>query len=34
VEDISPAAGNFTTALKSNVGPFLKWDPAIGAGSA
>ncbi|MDQ0689902.1 hypothetical protein [Arthrobacter sp. W4I7] len=29
VEDISPAAGNFTTALKSNVGPFLKWDPAI-----
>lgn len=28
VEDISPAAGNFTTALKSNVGPFLKWDPA------
>ena len=29
VEDISPAAGNFTTALKSNVGPFLKWDPAV-----
>ncbi|MDQ0673929.1 hypothetical protein QFZ36_001490 [Pseudarthrobacter siccitolerans] len=29
VEDISPAAGNFTTALKSNIGPFLKWDPAI-----
>ncbi len=28
VEDISPAAGNFTTALKSNIGPFLKWDPA------
>jgi hypothetical protein len=29
VEDISPAVGNFTTALKSNIGPFLKWDPAI-----
>lgn len=29
VEDISPAAGNFTTALKSNIGPFLKWDPAV-----
>ncbi|RAM38987.1 hypothetical protein [Arthrobacter globiformis] len=28
VEDVSPAAGNFTTALKSNIGPFLKWDPA------
>lgn len=28
VEDISPANGNFTTALKSNIGPFLKWDPA------
>lgn len=28
VEDISPAAGNFATALKSNVGPFLRWDPA------
>lgn len=28
VEDIAPAAGNFTTALKSNIGPFLKWDPA------
>jgi hypothetical protein len=28
VEDVSPAVGNFTTALKSNVGPFLKWDPA------
>lgn len=28
VEDISPAAGNFTAALKSNIGPFLKWDPA------
>src|SRR5919112_2484602 len=26
VEDISPAIGNFTTALKSNLGPFLKWD--------
>lgn len=30
VEDISPANGNFTTALKSNIGPFLKWDPAEG----
>jgi hypothetical protein len=30
VEDISPAIGNFTTALKSNIGPFLKWDPATG----
>ncbi|MET1087477.1 MAG: hypothetical protein ABWY04_10200 [Arthrobacter sp.] len=29
VEDIAPAVGNFTTALKSNIGPFLKWDPAI-----
>jgi hypothetical protein len=29
VEDISPAIGNFTTALKSNIGPFLKWDPAV-----
>ena len=29
VEDISPAAGNFTTALKSNIGPFLKWDPDV-----
>jgi len=28
VEDISPAVGNFSTALKSNIGPFLKWDPA------
>jgi hypothetical protein len=28
VEDISPATGNFTTALKSNIGPFLRWDPA------
>lgn len=28
VEDISPAQGNFTTALNSNVGPFLTWDPA------
>ena len=28
VEDISPAIGNFNTALKSNIGPFLKWDPA------
>ncbi|WP_426763870.1 hypothetical protein ACP3TD_15425 [Pseudarthrobacter sp. 1G09] len=29
VEDISPAIGNFGTALKSNIGPFLKWDPAV-----
>jgi hypothetical protein len=29
VEDISPAIGNFSTALKSNIGPFLKWDPAV-----
>ncbi len=28
VEDISPAIGNFATALKSNIGPFLRWDPA------
>lgn len=28
VEDISPAIGNFQTPLKSNIGPFLKWDPA------
>lgn len=28
VEDVSPAVGNFTAALKSNIGPFLKWDPA------
>jgi hypothetical protein len=28
VEDIAPAVGNFTTALKSNIGPFLRWDPA------
>ena len=28
VEDISPAIENFTTPLKSNIGPFLKWDPA------
>jgi hypothetical protein len=28
VEDISPATGNFETPLKSNIGPFLKWDPA------
>ncbi|MEX5261125.1 hypothetical protein [Kocuria sp. CPCC 205263] len=26
VEDISPAVGNFETPLKSNFGPFLKWD--------
>jgi hypothetical protein len=33
-EDISPAAGNFTTALKGNIGPFLTWDtgPVQGAG--
>ncbi|MEO5316028.1 hypothetical protein PV772_18240 [Pseudarthrobacter sp. CC12] len=29
VEDISPAIGNFSTALKSNIGPFLKWDPTV-----
>ncbi|NUS50651.1 MAG: hypothetical protein HOQ22_06360 [Nocardioidaceae bacterium] len=29
VEDISPAAGNFDTALKGNLGPFLRWDPAV-----
>jgi hypothetical protein len=29
VQDVSPAAGNFTTALKGNFGPFLKWDPAV-----
>lgn len=28
VEDISPAVGNFTAALKGNIGPFLRWDPA------
>ena len=28
VEDVSPAAGNFTAALGGNIGPFLKWDPA------
>ncbi len=28
VQDVSPAAGNFTTAFKGNFGPFLKWDPA------
>jgi hypothetical protein len=32
VEDISPAIGNFATALKSNVGPFLKWDTGAPAG--
>jgi hypothetical protein len=26
VEDISPSVGNFRTALKGNLGPFLKWD--------
>ena len=29
VQDISPAIGNFSTALKSNFGPFLTWDPAV-----
>jgi hypothetical protein len=29
VQDVSPAIGNFTTALKGNFGPFLKWDPAV-----
>ncbi|WP_091182153.1 hypothetical protein [Microlunatus flavus] len=29
VQDISPAVGNFSTALKSNFGPFLRWDPAV-----
>ncbi|GAA1760156.1 hypothetical protein [Kocuria aegyptia] len=29
VEDISPAIGNFQTPLGSNIGPFLKWDPAV-----
>lgn len=29
VQDITPAVGNFTTALGSNFGPFLKWDPAV-----
>jgi hypothetical protein len=28
VEDISPANGNFDAALKSNIGPFLRWDSA------
>ena len=32
VEDISPAIGNFGTALKSNIGPFLKWDTGAPAG--
>src|SRR3954452_10496924 len=32
VEDISPAAGNFTTPLKGNVGPFLHWDSGAPAG--
>jgi hypothetical protein len=30
VEDISPAVGNFTTAFNGNLGPWLKWDPAVG----
>lgn len=29
VQDISPAVGNFTAALKGNFGPFLRWDPAV-----
>lgn len=29
VQDVSPAAGNFTTAFKGNFGPFVKWDPAV-----
>ncbi len=28
-EDIAPVAENFTAALASRVGPFLKWDPAV-----
>src|SRR4051794_35645044 len=31
-EDISPAAGNFQTALKGNIGPFLSWDTGAPAG--
>jgi hypothetical protein len=33
-EDISPAAGNFDTPLKGNLGPFLQWtaDPTLPAG--
>jgi hypothetical protein len=33
-EDISPAAGNFATPLKGNLGPFLQWtpDPTLPAG--
>ncbi|WP_461174805.1 VCBS repeat-containing protein [Arthrobacter sp. Z1-9] len=27
VEDITPAIENFNTPLKSNIGPFLMWDP-------
>ena len=29
VQDITPAIGNFNTALKGNFGLFLKWDPAV-----
>jgi hypothetical protein len=29
VQDVSPAVGNFNTALKGNFGPFLKWDPTV-----
>lgn len=29
VQDITPAVGNFTTALNSNFGPFLRWDPSV-----
>lgn len=28
-EDISPAAGNFATPLKGNIGPFLSWDTGL-----
>jgi hypothetical protein len=31
-EDISPAAGNFETALKGNIGPFLTWAADAPAG--
>ncbi len=29
VQDITPAVGNFATALSGNFGPFLRWDPAV-----
>ncbi|MBW8765607.1 MAG: hypothetical protein JF630_04955 [Geodermatophilales bacterium] len=32
VEDVSPATGNFTTALKGNIGPFLSWGAGAPAG--